>query len=62
MKKHTKNLKLTTHTIRNLQADQLAYVAAGSISVQSGTSIINPSGGVTSLLANTSLNPSGGRH
>lgn len=60
MKKPTKNLSLTTQTIRNLQTDALARVTGGSISVQSGT-IINPSGGVTSLLGGTSINPSGGR-
>ncbi len=67
MKKITKKLSLSTTTIRDLQTSELAHVAGGSISVYNpsggsivmppGTSVILPSGGITSL------NPSGGsRH
>lgn len=66
MKKTSKNLSLKTHTVRNLQDDALALIGGGSLSVSvsvqsSGTSVINPSGGITSLFG-TSANPSGGRH
>jgi len=62
MKKPTskKPLSVSTTTVRPLQGDQLAQVAGGSVSVQSGTSIINPSGGITSLRTSISFNPSGG--
>jgi len=68
MKKPTskKQLAFSTTTVRPLQAGELAQVAGGSVSVQSGTSVINPSGGITSLntsMSGTSVisrNPSGG--
>jgi hypothetical protein len=61
MKLLTKKLSLSTHKIRVLDTSDLAHVNGGSLSVSqsSGTSVINPSGGITSL--HTSLNPSGGR-
>ena len=64
MKKPTKKLSVTTQTIRHLQDETLAQIAGGSLSVfaSSGTSVIAPSGGITSLLPSTSANPSGGRH
>jgi len=40
---------------------RVAQINGGSVSVQSGTSIINPSGGITSLQTSViSRNPSGG--
>ena len=56
----TKKLSFNTHTIRQLQGEELAQVNGGSVSVQSGTSVINPSGGITSLRTSISFNPSGG--
>ena len=65
MKKPTKKLSLVTHTIRDLQLAELAHVNGGTISVQSGTPSLTPSGGIPSLNPSggiPSLNPSGGRH
>jgi hypothetical protein len=66
MKKPTKKLTLTTTTIRDLQTTELADVVGGSVSVynpsggrivMTPSTVILPSGGITSF------NPSGGsRH
>ncbi len=46
MKKSTKRLALSTQTIRALQADDLARVAGGSVTISQsgGTSVISQSG------------------
>lgn len=65
MKKSTKKLSLSTTTIRDLQASELAHVAGGSISVYnpSGISIANPTSVILPSGGITSMNPSGGsRH